>query len=658
MQIIHKIDDFLFTLFPKLRGGGGGNSLLISELENYYTFGPFTPKVSITEDWVTITIDTSTILLQENDYRKTVALCEKGNYQEAKPILQNLIENNPTNSEFHRIMGQILSDEGHQDEAINCLIDALRWDSKNNWALLMMGNIFAKFKNDVPTAMRYYDQALVVNPNDNITISNIGANLMQQGKFEEAKKYFWQAIKINNDYPNTHFALGMIAEIENDLQSAFYSTVQAIKLNKNKDVLYQNSVKQAFEIANKIIVATNGKKIFREYRHKLEFEGSTEIDIIKDSEILTAAKIEFAENHDRLKHILRFKPNYLAVEHLIMHELVHLDFVIQARKVELNQLFTSTQQHKTAFIKILQPSITKLQKMKISEDAISNFCNGMFNGLNLQAYNTPIDLFIEDFLYNEFSELRPYQFVSLYTLIQEGLKAVTDKSVIDFSPTMVISKSKIFNLVNALQFKALFGIDFIKDFNATPAELRKSEEFYIEFLEYKDNRKPGEEFELVLHWAEDLQIDQYFQLVNENQYRKGSDIDSFMTNFEEDPFGIEEKDPFKEREMEKFQKAQDEIGLNMAVVMFMVDALQYFQDMPADTIKKIAFEIAMQGTQGFDPNQKNYIIGSIANKRFSGYHILAYYYVSWMLAIPEMVSQLHLPFEEEYKSALTMFKSK
>jgi hypothetical protein len=34
----------------------------------------------------------------------------------------------------------------------------------------------------------------------------------------------------------------MIAEIEADLQSAFYSTIQAIKLNKNKDVLYQNSV--------------------------------------------------------------------------------------------------------------------------------------------------------------------------------------------------------------------------------------------------------------------------------------------------------------------------------------------------------------------------------------------------------------------------------
>ncbi|WP_291102927.1 MULTISPECIES: tetratricopeptide repeat protein [unclassified Flavobacterium] len=657
MQIIHKIDDFLFTIFPKLVGGGG-NSLLISELEKYYTFGPFTPKVSITDDWVTIEIDTPTILAQEANYHKTVALCERGNYQEAKPILEKLIENNPTNSEFHRIMGQILSDQGNQEEAINCLIDALRWDSKNNWALLMMGNIFAKFKNDVPTAMRYYDQALVANPNDSITINNIGANLMQQGKLDEAKKYFWEAMKINSDYPNTHFALGMIAEMENDLQSAFYSTLQAIKCNKNKDVLYQNSFKQIFEISNRIITSDVGKKIFREYRHKLELEGGTDIDIIKDSEIPTAAKIEFAENYDRLKHLIRFKPNYPAVEHLIMHELVHLDFVIQARKAELNQLFTSTQQHRNAFIKTLQPSIIKLKKMAISEDAISNFCNGMFDGMNLQAYNTPIDLFIEDFLYNEFTELRPYQFVSLYALIQEGLKAVTDKSVIDLSPAMIISKSKIFNLVNALQFKALFGIDFIKDFNATPAELRKSEEFYIEFLEYKDNRKPGEEFELVLHWAEDLQIDQYFQLVNEKQYRKGSDIDSFMTNFGKDPFGVEEKDPFKEREMEKFQKTQEEIGLNMAVVMFMVDALQYFQDMPVDTIKKIAFEIAMQGTQGFDPNQKNYIIGSIANKRFSGYHILAYYYVSWMLALPEMVSQLQLPFDEEYKLATTMHKPK
>ncbi|MEO6731579.1 MAG: tetratricopeptide repeat protein [Ferruginibacter sp.] len=656
MQIIHKIDDFLFTIFPKLKIGGG-NSLIINELENYYTFGPFKPKVTVDNEWVTIQIDTPTILSQEADYRKTVALSEKGKYTEAKPILKNLIDKNPTNSEYHRIMGQILSDEGDQEEAINCLIDSLRWDSKNGWALLMMGNIFAKFKNDVPTAMKYYDQALIANPNDNITINNIGANLMQQGKLEEAKKYFWEAIKINDQYPNTHFALGMIAEMENDLHAAFYSTIQAIKLNKNKDVLYQNSVRQAFDISKKIIETDEGKKIFREYRHKLEFEGGKEIDIVEDTEIPTAAKIEFTENYDRPKHIVKYKPNYPAVEHLIMHELVHLDFVIEARKGELNQLFISTQEHKSEFIKGLEPTIKKFHKMGISENSIASYCSSLFDGMNRQIFNTPIDLFIENFLFNEYSELRPYQFLSLYTLIQEGLKAVTDKKIVELSPKDILSKSKIYNLVNAMQFKDLFGIDFIKDFQASPTELKHSKDFYEEYLQYRDDKEPAEEYEMVLHWAEDLKLDKNFELINENDYRtKRTDIDNLLTSIEKDPYDLESKDPYKQREMDKFQKAQQNIGTNMAVVMFMVDALQFFEGKSKEEIKKIAFEIAMQGTQGYRPDKDDYRISSISGKTFSGYHILAYYYVSWVLAIPDMLSQLQLPYDEEYKLALTMHK--
>lgn len=554
-------------------------------------------------------------------------------------------------------MGQILSDEGDQEEAINCLIDALRWDSKNGWALLMMGNIFAKFKDDVPTAMKYYDQALVANPNDNITINNIGANLMQQGKLEEAKKYFWEAIRINDKYPNTHFALGMIAEMEADFQSAFYSTIQAIKLNKNKDVLYQNSVRQAFEIAKKIIATDAGKKIYREYRHKLEFEGDRRIDIVQDEEIPTAAKFEFAENYERDVHIVRYKSSYPAVEHLIMHELVHLDFVIQARKDDLNQLFISNQSHKTQFITGLEPTIKKFNKMGIPEKSIAEYCSNLFDGMNRQIFNTPIDLFIEQFLFNEFPDLRPYQFLSLYAMLQESLQAVTDKKIVELSPKEIISKSKVYNLVNALQFKELFGFDFIKEFNATPIELKQANDFYNEYLQYKDDKEPAEEYELVLHWAEDLKLDKNFELVNEKEFRtKRTNIDSILSEIEKDPYDLESKGLYKKREMEKFQKSQESIGTNMAVVMLMVDALQFFEGMPKEEIKKIAFEIAIQGTQGYRPEKDNYNISSIKGKTFSGYHILAYYYVSWALAIPEMLSQLQLPYDDEYKLALTMHK--
>lgn len=49
MQIIHKIDDFLYTLFPELMGGGG-NKLIVNTLENYYTYGPYKPKVTVDTD--------------------------------------------------------------------------------------------------------------------------------------------------------------------------------------------------------------------------------------------------------------------------------------------------------------------------------------------------------------------------------------------------------------------------------------------------------------------------------------------------------------------------------------------------------------------------------------------------------------------------------
>jgi hypothetical protein len=96
----------------------------------------------------------------------------------------------------------------------------------------------------------------------------------------------------------------------------------------------------------------------------------------------------------------------------------------------------------------------------------------------------------------------------------------------------------------------------------------------------------------------------------------------------------------------------------MAVVLFMVDALQYFETISKEEIKKIAFEIAMQGTQGFSPAKNDYSIPSIHSKVFSGYHILAYYYVSWALAMPDKVAGLQLPFEREFELAKQMKQEK
>lgn len=654
MQIIHKLDNFLYTIFPSVKKGDI-ESLKI-EIQKYYTYGSYKPIVQIEDIWVIINIDMPSITSDEAAFKKVISLCEKGRYAEAKPILENLISKNPSVSEYHRIKGQILSDEGDNEGAIDCLIDALCWDPKNSWALLMMGNILAKYRNDIPTAMTYYDQALKINPKDNITINNIGANLMEQGKLAEAKKYFNKALNINDNYPNTHYALGLIAEIENNLQSSFNYLLDAIKKNRNHDILFQNSVKQAFEVAQKIIQTNIGEKIYKDYKRKLELEDNRKIEIIQDDEIMTAAKFELAENHNRENHVIRYRANYPAIEHLIMHELVHLDFILKARKENVNQLFIITDEHKKDFIKGLKPTIDLFSESGYSEESILDYCSHLFEGMNRQVFNAPIDLLIENYLYNEYLDLRPFQFLSLYKMLQEGLDAVTNEQVIEIAPKDIISKSRVYNIVNGFQFKELYGLDFTNDYKANKKEMSLAKGFYDEFIEYREDKEPGEEYELVLNWAKDLNLDNIFKLENENTYRESNNIDSFIKSFLNDPLGIDEKDQIKERAMREFQKSQSEIKTNMAVVMFMVDALKFFEGKDREEIRKTALEIAMQGTQGYSPNNDNYIITSIPNKRFSGYHILAYYYVSWALSIPEMLSKLELPYDEEYKLAQQLHK--
>jgi hypothetical protein len=625
---------------------------IISAIQKYYTYGPFVPKITINKDIVTITVDKETIQTQDADYNKTVALCEKGKFDEAKIILEKLIQKNPSNSEFHRILGQILSEQGEQDEAINALIDALRWNSSNGWGLLMMGNIFAKHKKDLKTALIYYDQAIRANKADHITLANVAYLLFQENNLEEATKYAWETIKLNDKYPNAHFILSLIAQSENDLHSSFYSTLQAIKFSTQKDALYQNAVKQAFEVAKVIAGDFDGKKIFSAYRSQLEAEGGTEIDIYADDEIKTAAKVEIAERYNRNKHVVKYKSTYPAVEHLVMHELVHLDLVNQARKENLNQVFISTQQNKNNFIESILPAINNLKSKIQDPSTIDFFIESIFSGLNLQTYNTPIDAFIEDFLYNEYAELRPFQFLSLFGMLQEAIKSVTDERILDIAPQSVISKTKTFSLVNAMQFKELFGIDTIQEFKPTLSELKLAETFYKEFVEYRTNRKPGEEYELVKRWAQDLELDTFFELESEAKFETKNNIVNFLDKLQKDPFGLEEpEDPFQKREMEKFQKHQEEIGTNMAIVMFMVEALKHFIEKEDSDIKQTAFELAMLGTQGIDPNKKDYIISSINNKRFSGNQVLAFYYVSWALAMPEQVQHLGLDFAKEFEMA-------
>ena len=132
MHIIHPINDFLFELFPKAKDAENDNELLKKVIEHYYTVGPYKPTVTIVHGIIDIAIEGELIEKHNSRYRKVLELCDARRYKEAKEQITQLIKEAPHISEYHRVLGQILSEQGDQDDAINSLIDALRWDPKNH----------------------------------------------------------------------------------------------------------------------------------------------------------------------------------------------------------------------------------------------------------------------------------------------------------------------------------------------------------------------------------------------------------------------------------------------------------------------------------------------------------------------------------------------
>jgi tetratricopeptide (TPR) repeat protein len=658
MIIIHKIGSFLEDLFPELKGNLKNEKLIVDTFADYYSYENIKPFVKVENETVEIHIDTKKILNLNSDFKQASNYCQNGNFKEAIPILKTLIERNPTNSEYYRTLGQAYSMTGDDEEGINYLIDALKWNPKNNYALIMIGNIFARNKNDIETAQKYYQQVIENDPNDAIAINNLGTNLLQVGKIDEGMDYLLKANAINPDYPNSLYGIGFVNQIKGNNQEAFNYAVKCLKkCGKPEQELDKRAQQLMIETAQAIIKTDTGNKIFEDYRKKLQEKSKREIKVVIDNSLETAASFELAENYKRSYHLIKYNQKYPVVSHLMMHELVHLEYILDAREAKCNKLFVSNQTNSKLFIDDLRQHSQKLKKLGLPEESITNTYNSLFKGINRQIFNTPIDLFIEDKLFDEFQDLRPYPFLSLNAIVSEGIKATTDKGVLKYMPQTVLQQSKALNLVNALQFKDLFGMDLISSFNPSVIETNMAKKFYEEFYEYRDDRNTGEEYELVENWAKDLKLDKYFSLVDENEYRKDKTFDSIIEKIENDPFDLESNAPKKEKEMLEFQKSQKNIGTNMAVVMFMVDALQYFKELPKAKIKEIAHEIALQGIQGYNP-KNNYRLSSIPEKVFTGYQILAYYYVSWKIIAPEMVSELQLPYDEEYELALQIFKDR
>lgn len=633
----------------------------------------YSAGVTIDGDYVKVKVDQKDLEQSQQEFNEITALCEKRQFKEAHSRLELFLKKHSRHSEGYRILAQMEMEAGNIDKAIDIDIEALRCNPKNIWALILMGNLYSKYKDNYEIGRTYYDSVLKYSPDNFIAINNVAALMMENEDYESAIPLFEKSLEGDKKYANAYYGLAVCYYNQRENQKAFDTALKGCLLadirSENPQVMDELH-KIMLASAHAVVESTNYMNVVLGIKDEIEMKYNQKIEIEEDDTLDLSAKLEYGPTHHRDYHLIKYNPKKPFMEHLAIHEMMHLQMNLEADKVNNNKVIISNNDNVIAFRTKYAAWIKKLVN-RFEHSKAMNLVEQIHRGYMLQVMNCPLDLFVEKRMYDKYPIVRAIQLLSLMEQETYNIKAIKGSENSKFVPLDIVQNSKVMNIVTSMHFEHLFGLRFYQEYKPTRAQFDQAKDFYDEFLAY-DDYKPGEEYELVEYFMDSLHAERFMSILPLSDYfddsfdrmektkamrdaALGEDAPAGGNSFD----GLTEEQKKNQDDFYAQNKDGEDPMKTMMMSMYMLGALEYFDGMDKMEIKKIAFEIAMIGTTGISPDKKSgYKVPSIPEKDFGGYQLLAYYYVSWALAIPEMLASLGLPFDTAWATAQEMWKKK
>lgn len=588
----------------------------------------------------------------ENKLQQALELCNCQDFDQAEELLQQFLKDEPENSEAWRVLAQVhWIHMGKPEQAYDELIEALRCNPQNLWALILMGNLLSKEHKDSEHAMNYFDKVLEYYPNNAVAINNVGGILLQQDEYEKAIPYFQRAISLDETSANFHYGLvfcyyklGNFKDAFDSCHQGMLKSMEKVENPQAKERLLELFVNVAREYAKSI----NAMNIWMGIKDELEEVDHTPIRFVEDKNLSLYAKLEYALTHGEKEHIIRYNPDKQFVEHMFIHEMIHLKMGQKATKANKGKVVLRTQKTKSAFYR----RYLKFMKKKVGNMSSSDLdvlMNKLADSLNLQLMNCPLDLFVEQIIFSTYKQVRPFQLLSLLQSESDNIKTVETTMKNGHLPPEIIKANKIMILVSSLHLKEMYGIDLISNYRPTKFELDQAKDLFDEFKAYLRTYEDGDEFEMLEYFVDALNMEDLIELQDEKEYARA------ITMVGDDSLSDEDIDVENAKFALEHQDGADEIETKM-MAMYMLGAMERFDKMTFQEVQKVAMEIATAGLSGINPKGK-YSINSFPGKEFSGYQFLAYYYVSFARTMPDMLKEVGLPYDKAYEAALNLYRS-
>jgi Flp pilus assembly protein TadD len=160
-------------------------------------------------------------------------------YNTLETLWTDTLAKNPSSWMAHNNLGNVLVNQGKDDEAIEHFRKALRIKPDDERAHTNLGSVLAR-QGKVEEAVAHYDKALQIKPNLAETYYALGIALEGQGRVDEAVSHFSEAVRIKPDYAEAHSNLGVLLTGQGRFREATSHFSKAVQVKPEDPEIHYN----------------------------------------------------------------------------------------------------------------------------------------------------------------------------------------------------------------------------------------------------------------------------------------------------------------------------------------------------------------------------------------------------------------------------------
>jgi len=149
---------------------------------------------------------------------------------QAQALYRKVLQENPRYSDALHLLGVIAYQQGHYQEAVYLIQQAINLNNQVSNYYLNLGNAF-KLLGQLEKAIDNFHQALALHPNNISAYNNLGTLFRDQKNFDQAITYYQQALKLEPKYVEGYVNLGTAYREQGQVTEAIACYQHALSLN-------------------------------------------------------------------------------------------------------------------------------------------------------------------------------------------------------------------------------------------------------------------------------------------------------------------------------------------------------------------------------------------------------------------------------------------